>query len=110
MSTTPVTKPVHFDNRDIVFETGGVKFVMHVTADMSGTPAPSPNPTPNPTPTPAPTPQPTEGGIALDGVKMLFPVNHSLSTLIILMKTITYLLILTVLKHTSLRNLLTRMV
>jgi hypothetical protein len=77
MSTTPVTKPVHFDNRDIVFETGGVKFVMHVTADMSGTPAPSPNPTPNPTPTPAPTPQPTEGGIALDGVKMLFPENKA---------------------------------
>jgi hypothetical protein len=74
MSTTP-TQPVHFANRDLVFETGGVKFVMHVTADMTTTVNPPPNPvTPNP---PNPDPTPTEGGIALDGVKMMFPENKN---------------------------------
>jgi hypothetical protein len=82
MSTTPVqkTQPVHFANRDLIFETGGVKFVMHVTADMTASnvnPPPEPNPVTPPTPVPPTPPAPVEGGIALDGVKMLFPENKA---------------------------------
>jgi hypothetical protein len=37
------TRPIHFEQRDIVFESGGVKFIIHVTADMANiNPAPSP--------------------------------------------------------------------
>jgi len=76
--TVTKTQPVHFENRDLVFETGGVKFVLHVQADMttSNTPnPPPPNPvTPVPPPEPpGPTPGPIEGGVGLDGVKQMFP-------------------------------------
>ena len=51
---TTKTQPVHFDNRDIVFESGGVKFVIHVTADMTIPPVNPPNPI---TPVTPPNPQ-----------------------------------------------------
>ena len=62
----------HFANQDIVFESGGVKFVIHVSGDMTVKDIPQPNPV-TPVPNPDPTPKPVEGGIALDGVKMMFP-------------------------------------
>lgn len=64
-----------FSNRDIVFESGGVKFVLHVSADMTVSPPPTPQPNPV---TPGPTPQPEpEAGVAADGVKMMFAENKN---------------------------------
>jgi hypothetical protein len=72
------TKPVHFEQRDIVFESGGVKFIIHVSADMSGIPNPPPNPVTLPTPPPPPPPPgPVEGGVSLDGVKQMFAENKN---------------------------------
>lgn len=71
---TTKTQPVHFENRDLVFETGGVKFIIHVSADVTGMPNPPPNPvTLPPVPEPGPSPGPIGGDIGLDGVKMMFP-------------------------------------
>lgn len=76
---TPVTKPVHFEQKDIVFESGGVKFIVHVSADMSGklNPPPNPNPVTPPVPPQPPQPEPSDGGISLDGVKQMFPENKN---------------------------------
>lgn len=71
------TQPVHFEQKDIVFESGGVKFVVHIAADMTtaNVNPPPPNPvTPVPKP-PEPTPEPPQAGISLDGVKQMFPEN-----------------------------------
>ena len=73
---TTKTQPVHFDNRDIVFESGGVKFVIHVTADMTIPPVNPPNPitpvTPQP---PEPKPEPGDTSIGPDGIQLMFPQN-----------------------------------
>lgn len=72
VTPTNSANTTHFDTKDIVFESGGIKFVVHVSADASTV-----TPQPTPTPTPEPTPKPVEGGIALDGVKMMFPENKN---------------------------------
>jgi hypothetical protein len=69
------TRPIHFEQRDIVFESGGVKFIIHVTADMANiNPAPSPVTPVTPIPPPEP-PIPPVNMEAIDGVKMMFPEN-----------------------------------
>jgi hypothetical protein len=81
-NTNNKTQPIHFAQRDIVFESGGVKFIVHVSADMSGAPNPPQPPNPvtpvTPVPEPKPEPQPSDGGgIALDGVKQMFAENKN---------------------------------
>jgi len=68
----------HFAPQDVVFESGGVKFIVHIGLDTSSVvnPPPGPGPITPVTPIPPPPgPGPVEGGVALDGVKMMFPEN-----------------------------------
>ena len=65
------TQSINAGQKDIVFETGGVKFILHVGLDIQGHPNP---PSPD-NPVPVPKPGPKEAGIALDGVKMMWPEN-----------------------------------
>lgn len=74
-SNNPPQPPsTHFAGKDVVFESGGVKFVIHVAMDVVS-PTPNPvNPVVNP-PQPKPEPKPVEGGVGPDGIKLMFPQN-----------------------------------
>lgn len=68
--------PIHFPQKDLVFESGGIRFIIHISADINGNILVDPN---NPVTPPIDNPPvvtPAQlGGMGLDMVKLMFSEN-----------------------------------